>query len=172
VVFAGFEISNSETGNGALVVDPRILVQMCKNGLKVNIAGVRKVHLGGQLAEGIQFSADTEQKSLTLITAQVRDAVKAFLDIEFVRGAVAELEKLAGVGVTDAVKTVELVAKTLRFTEEEQAGILSHFVHGGQMTAGGVMQAVTSYAQVVSSPDAAYDLENVAVRAMELAASV
>ena len=39
------------------------------------------------------------------------------------------------------------------------------------MTAGGVMNAVTSYAQTVDDPDVAYDLEGQGLRAMELAAS-
>jgi hypothetical protein len=40
---------------------------------------------------------------------------------------------------------------------------------GGQLTSGGVMNAVTSYSQTLSNPDAAHDLNTRAVEAMELA---
>jgi hypothetical protein len=51
-------------------------------------------------------------------------------------------------------------------------GRLDHFIRGGAITAGGVLQAVTSYAQEVDDPDEALNLEESAVRAMELAAAV
>ena len=49
-------------------------------------------------------------------------------------------------------------------------GKLTHFIRGGQLTAGGVMQAVTSVAQTLDDADAASDLEAQALRVMELAA--
>lgn len=172
VVFAGFEINNSETGGGAFTIGARLMVQVCSNGLKIDFAKFRRVHLGAKLDVGMsKVSGETRQRNLELITSQARDAVTTFLDIKFVEQAIADLQAKAGVPVADAAKTVELVATQLKFTEEQQAGILNHFILGGQVTAGGVMQAVTSYAQTVESPEEAYDLENVAVAAMELAAA-
>jgi hypothetical protein len=50
--------------------------------------------------------------------------------------------------------------------------ILAHFIRGGQLTAGGVMQAVTSVAQTLDDGDTAHDLEAQALRAMDLAAQI
>ena len=50
------------------------------------------------------------------------------------------------------------------------AGRLAHFIRGGQLTAGGVMQAVTSVAQTLDDADTAADLESQALRVMDLAA--
>jgi hypothetical protein len=71
----------------------------------------------------------------------------------------------------DAKATIEYVGKKLQFSEEATDNILNHFILGGQMTAGGVMQAVTSYAQVVENPNVAFDLESKALDALALAAS-
>jgi hypothetical protein len=42
---------------------------------------------------------------------------------------------------------------------------------GGQRTAGGVLQAVTSYAQTIASADVANEIEAQGIKAMELAAA-
>ena len=82
----------------------------------------------------------------------------------------AELEETAGVAVHKPAETIALVTKSL-FTEEHAEGILDHFIRGAQLTAGGVIQAVTSYAQSLSDADTAFDMEWKAVQAMELAAA-
>lgn len=170
VVFAGFDVDNSETGGGAFMLTPVITVEMCGNGLKINLASMRKVHLGAKLEEGtVRWSNETQAKALSLIQSQTKDAVQAFLDVDFLTEQINIIEAKAGKEITDAVKTVELVAKTLAYSAEQQAGILSHFIKGGQMTAGGVLNAVTSYAQEVDSPDDAFDLEGGAMQALEIA---
>jgi hypothetical protein len=35
VVFSGFVISNSETGCGAFTLTPRLVVQVCRNGMTI-----------------------------------------------------------------------------------------------------------------------------------------
>jgi hypothetical protein len=173
VVFAGFDLDNSETGGGAFVLCPVITVQICGNGLRLDVAQVRKVHLGAQLEEGnLVWSQETKEATVALVKSQTKDAVKAFLDLDFLRGEVAKIEALAGVEVTDPLKTVSAVSKALAYTDEQAAGILGHFVKGGQMTAGGVLNAVTSFAQTVESPDEAFALEDKAVQTLELVAAL
>ncbi len=55
-----------------------------------------------------------------------------------------------------------MISGRLRYTEAQQAEILDHFIKGGDLTAGGIMHAVTSAAQVQADGDAAWDLENTA----------
>ena len=50
-------------------------------------------------------------------------------------------------------------------------GKLAHFIRGGDITAGGVMHAVTSVAQTLPDADAAHDMESAALRALEVAAA-
>lgn len=173
VIFAGFQVSNSDTGGGAFSIVPRLVVQVCKNGLTITVDALRHVHLGSKLDEGvIRWSDDTNAKNLALVTARARDAVTTFLDAGYVARAVAALEEQAGVPVKDAAKTVEQVTKRFAFTEAQGKSILDHFIIGGQLTAGGIMQAVSSVAQTVEDGDQAAALEAAAVPAMAYAASV
>ena len=119
------------------------------------------VHLGSRLEEGtIDWSSDTQRKSLELITAQTRDAVTTFLKPGYLHSVIEAMTDKAATPIADVPKTIEVVTKQLGFSEEVRAGVLDHFIRGGQLTAGGVVQAITSYAQVVESPDLAWDMEN------------
>lgn len=171
IVWGGIVISNSETGGGAFTVTPRIVFQICNNGLRLAADAMRKTHLGARLEAGVvAWSEDTQRKNLALVTAQTADAVRTFLNPEYVARKIAELEADAGVKVADAAGTIKAVAKACTFTDDTANDILSHFIMGGQLTAGGVAQAVTSVAQTVSDGDLAAELESVAIDAMAVAA--
>lgn len=172
IVFAGFLLTNSETGNGAFTITPRLVVQVCKNGLVINVDAMRQVHLGARLDEGIvSWSAETQAKNLELITLKARDAVAEFLSADYLTRAVAKLEEKAGKRIDRPADAIKVIGKKLAFTDAEIAGVLDFYVQGGSMTAGGLMNAVTAYAQIVPDADEAHQLESVAVRALELAAA-
>ena len=172
VVFSGFKILNSETGCGAFTLVPHLVVQVCDNGLTIAKDAIRAVHLGERHDEGvITWSGNTQDKALALITAKTTDAVHAFLDPAYADRAIRDIEKAAGRPVADPAETVRTVSQRLRFTDNQQAGILNHFIRGGDLTAGGVMHAVTSVAQTLTDADAAHEMESAALRALELAAT-
>ncbi|MEU8376104.1 DUF932 domain-containing protein [Micromonospora sp. NPDC048894] len=171
-VFAGLVFTNSETGGGAFSVVPRIVVQVCNNGVTITKDALRAVHLGAKMDEGaIRWSNDTQQANLTLIGKQARDAVRRFLDVRYVQRKIEEIEEKAGRRIPDPDHTIKVIGQRLRFTEDEQRLILNHFIDGGDRTAGGILQAVTSVAQTLTDPDAAYDMESVGIRALEIAAT-
>jgi hypothetical protein len=172
LVFAGFVVSNSETGHGSFAMTPQLMVQVCDNGMTITRDALREVHLGGRLADGVvRWSGDTQDALLGLVVKQARDAVATFLDRGYVRAKLAEIARQAGVPIRDPQATLEHVGKALRFTAEQQATILAHFVQGGDVTSGGVLHAVTSAAQTLEDADAAHELERVGLRAMALAAA-
>lgn len=171
VVFAGFVIGNSETGGGAMTIMPQVIVQICRNGLRIKGDALRAVHLGSKLEEGvIRWSGETQRKGIELVTARAKDAVATFLDVRYIEGVVARLDALAGAEVKEPEKMVERVGKQFGFSEEEQNTVLRAFIAGGQLTAGGVMQAVTAAAQAIEDPDRAADFEELAVDVLEFAA--
>jgi hypothetical protein len=173
VVFAGFVITNSETGCGAFSLTPRLVVQICRNGMTITRDAMRAVHLGERLEEGVvAWSDNTRDRTLALITAKTTDAAAAFLDPGYVERALRQIEKDAGQPVTDPQETIRTVSQRLRFTDTQQADILNHFIHGGDVTAGGVMHAVTSVAQTLADADAAHEMESAALRALEVAAAL
>jgi ABC-type taurine transport system ATPase subunit len=86
------------------------------------------------------------------------------------KAKITELQELAGVDVTKPADTIQRVGRKVGWSETEQDEILSHFIKGGQTTALGVAQAVTSVAQTTDSPDRQDELEISALAAAELVA--
>lgn len=173
VLFAGFVITNSETGCGAFTLTPRLVAQVCRNGMTITRDAMRAVHLGERLDEGVvTWSGNTRDKTLALITAKTTDAVGTFLNPRYVEGALRAIEKDAGREVADPPEAVRAVSQRLRFTDAQQHDILTHFIRGGDVTAGGVMHAVTSVAQTLPDADAAHEMESLGLRALEIAAAL
>lgn len=170
VVWAGFVVGNSDTGGGAFTITPRLVVEICTNGMVMSRDAMRAVHLGGKLPEGVvRWSAETQARNLALVTSQAADAVASFLSKDYVESAVRMLSLEAGHPVKDAPATITNVSKRLGFTETQAKGILDRFIQGADLTAGGVMHAVTAAAQDQESGDAAWDMERQAVDAMRAA---
>lgn len=171
LVFAGLEIRNSEVGDGSFTIVPVLTINVCKNGLTITTEALRRVHIGSKLEVGtIQWSSDTVEKARELIVARARDAVASFLNKDFVQKIVDQVTEQAVTPLAAPQDTIEAVGKELLFSESERKGVLDHFMRGGQMTAGGVMQAITSYSQTVSSADRAHELDDKALEALALAA--
>ena len=169
VLFAGLELSNSETGGGAFVIRPRIVFKACRNGLVITRDALRSVHMGQKLDEGVvRWSEGTIQANADLVRSQTSDAVSSFLDVEYMRKIIAEVEAKAGREVERPAEAIETVATKLRYSEGERETLLAHFIRGGQSTAGGVMQAVTSMAQTIADPDRAAEVEATALDALAL----
>jgi hypothetical protein len=172
LVFAGFVLSNSETGHGSFSITPRLIAQVCGNGYTITKDAMREVHLGGRLDAGVvQWSASTQQAAIELITRQAADATATFLTGDYLRRSLDDIERRADVPVRDVPATLKYVAAQCRFTDEQQATILDHFIGGADRTAGGLLQAVTSAAQVQDDADVAYEMERLGLRAMTLAAA-
>jgi hypothetical protein len=112
----------------------------------------------------------TNEKAIELITAKATDSVKAFLDHSYLEAKIAEMTE-KGTKEVNPTTVVQNVGKKLSFSEDTINGVLEHFIRGGQTTAGGVMQAITSYAQTVDDADLAYSLEDRAVEALDIAAA-
>ncbi|WP_040713375.1 hypothetical protein [Nocardia takedensis] len=170
VVFAGLRFSNSEIGHHAVTLKPELVVQICDNGLTLPMFAYTKRHVGDRLEIGAtgSWSQDTQRKRLAVITAETRDKVSEWMSPEFLDARVQELERHAGTPVTAPERTLEVMGKKLGFTEDERSGILSHFIAGGQLTAAGIANAVTSYSQTIPDPDRADTLDDLALTAMTL----
>jgi hypothetical protein len=169
ILFAGFEFGNGELGGSATYVVPRAVARICRNGLTLPLDAARKTHVGAKLEDGvIDWSSTTRRKTLELITSKVADAVEKFASAEFWTEAVEAIEAKAGVQVVKAEDTIKAVSRALKFTEAQGSTILDHFIRGGQMTAGGIVNAITSAAQTVTDVEVSADMERRALRALDL----
>ncbi|NNH70983.1 hypothetical protein HLB23_14110 [Nocardia uniformis] len=170
VVYAGLRFSNDETGHHAVRLTPELVVQICGNGLTLPLFAHTHRHVGERLDTGtVSWSQDTLRKKLAVITAETRDRVAEWLSPQFFTARIDELEHAAGAQVTRPDKTMEVLGKRLGFSDSERSGILSHFIAGGQLTAAGIANAVTSYSQTVADADRANALDDLALQAMSLA---
>lgn len=169
-VFAGFVLSNSETGGGAFTITPRLEVEVCTNGMTITADAVRKTHLGAKLEDDgvVKYSESTLRKNLELITAQTADAVRTFLDTDYMNKVIQRLTAKAGQPVGKPQDFVTQVTKREAFSKADAEGILEHFIKGADMTNGGMFHAITSYAQTADNADTAYAMEADAMAAAGL----
>jgi hypothetical protein len=171
IVHAGFVISNSEVGNGAYTLTPQVVVKVCSNGMTRTVDAMRRTHIGERMGEGVvTWSQGTERKALELISSMTKDAVATFLDVSYVQRVVDEVTEQAVTPVRP--EAVSEVTKRLRFSDQEASGVLDHFIRGGQTTAGGVMNAVTSFSQEIRDVERAYEVEALGMEALALATKV
>lgn len=171
LIWAGFVISNSDTGGGAFTLTPRAEIEICTNGMTIKQDMMRAVHLGVKLSEGVvKPSAETIARVLALVTSQVKDAVSTFMSEEYLSSAIARVERDAKAPIEDAPATVTNVSARLGFTQDQANSILNRFIQGGDLTSGGIMQAVTAAAQDQDNGDDALAMELAAIEAMQLAA--
>lgn len=171
IAYIGLDFDNSETGGGAYNLVPVVCLVRCSNGLIDVRQGMRRVHLGTKLAEGvIKPSLQTLQAAGQLIKSQTTDAVSQWLTPEYLQGLITRYEELAGKPIASPTEVVPQVCAGLGFSQEEAKAVLDLFILSGQPTAGGVANAITAFAQTVESPDRAYEVERLAVPALEAAA--
>lgn len=176
IVFAGLVVTNGDTGGAARTIAPQIRVQVCKNGLTLLAEGDRRTHLGSVQSEGVvAYAQDTMDAELALITKQARDAVITYLNPEWFRAQVAEIEELAvtplGRDAKAAEQVIRDVTKAAKFTEAETSGVWDMFLRGGaNPVAGSLGNAITAHSQTVPDPDRAAELDAKALPLMREAA--
>jgi hypothetical protein len=165
-IYVALDVRNSETGGSALEVLPVVMVQICHNGLTMPAGKFRKTHVGARLDQGVQWNTAAVYHNRELVKAQITSMVENIASPEYLDACRIDLEKAAGVELGKPAEVVELVSRKLGFTQDEQDSILDFLIRGGQATSGGVMGAVTAFAQTVADPDRAYAIESVGVAAM------
>ena len=90
-------------------------------------------------------------------TARRFDAV---LDALESSGLAGKMRRTLGIRLTgDPAKAVESVSVKFLMTEPERAGVLRHLIEGGDLSAYGVVNAVTHFSQEVDDYDRATDFE-------------
>ncbi|MCU6435320.1 DUF945 domain-containing protein [Undibacterium sp. Jales W-56] len=176
IVQAGIVITNSEVGHGTLSVQPLIYRLICRNGLIAADHGLRKTHVGriSQSDEEVitVFRDDTLAADDTAFFLKVRDVVEAAVsEASFVQVA-QKMQRTLGIKLTgDPVKTVEVLANRYTLNEAERAGVLRHLIVDGDLSAYGLVNAVTHYSQDVEDYDRATEFEALGGKLIDLAAS-
>lgn len=173
VVQAGIVITNSEVGHGTLSVQPLVYRLVCRNGLIASDHSLRKTHVGRILqseGEAITFfkddTLDADDKAFFL---KVRDVVEAAVSEATFRQVAQKMQKTLDIKLTgDPVKTVEVLANRYTLNESERAGVLRHLIVEGDLSAYGLVNAVTHYSHDVEDYDRATEFEALGGKLIEL----
>jgi hypothetical protein len=175
-VEAGVLIQNSEVGLGSVSISPIVWRLVCLNGMKVPDGSFTRRHVGRRIEEGKDlndiYRDDTKQADDRAVLLKVRDTVRAALDqirfnvrIDKMRALTDRSTTLSG----DPVKAIEVLSKKIGATETERGGILRSLIAGGDLTAWGVLNAVTHQAHAADY-DRAVEFEAMGGKLLDLPA--
>jgi hypothetical protein len=166
-VQAGVVISNSETGQGAVSVQPLIYRLICTNGMVVNDAATRRNHIGRANQsdnENYQlYSDETLIADDRAFLMKIQDTVRAAAD-EAIFGKVVDImraAKGANMNTTDIPAIVKLASRDFGLTDSEGEGVLNHFINDKDYTLYGLANAVTRQSQDLEDYDRASALEGI-----------
>lgn len=172
VVQCGGIIQNSEVGCGAVSVSGLAWRLICLNGMKTTDT-FRKNHVGRQIEDSEQLWADdTREADDRAILLKVRDMVRAVVDETRFKVQIAKMQGLTGARITgDPSKAVEVLAAKVGTSDFEEGGILRSLIEGGDLSAWGLLNAVTAQSHTAKSYDRAVELEAAGGQLLDLSAS-
>lgn len=173
VVQAGISIRNSEVGHGAVTVGMFVYRLVCKNGMTVPGAGSRTNHIGRNIEtkEDVYelYSDEAMQADDQALLLKIRDLVRAAAnDLKFKEVVDKMREAASSSRIADPVGTVEELGRRFIMPEQEQKGILTHLIEGGDLSAYGLLNAVTRFSQDVDSYERATELEGIGGQILDL----
>jgi len=173
IVQAGVTIANSEVGQGKVCVQALLYRLVCRNGLIVPDAALRKTHIGRELGaeeDGVQiYQDDTLEAENKAFFLMVRDAVQAAVSEVTFKQHAARMQRTMGIRLTgDPVQSVEVLAQRYKLNDTERAGVLRHLVTGGDLSGYGLVNAVTHYSQEVEDYDRATEFETLGGQLIQL----
>lgn len=166
IVQAGVVISNSETGQGAVCVQPLIYRLVCSNGMTVNEARTRRNHVGRVNISDenlLIYSEATLEADDKAFIMKVQDTVRsAVSEVQFAKvlGKLRE-SKDKKLNTADIPGVVKLATASLHMTEAEGDGVFRHLIRDADYTLYGLANAVTRHSQDVEDYDRASKLEEI-----------
>ncbi len=175
VVQTGIVISNSEVGLGALKVEPLIYRLICENGMIAQDYSKKRYHVGRSADEGDAYEIyrnETLKADDRAFFLKVQDTVRAAVDVAKFSTIVERMREATEQRIEgNPVRAVEIASDHLGFSKEESSGILQHLIQGGDLTAYGLLNAITRTSQDVDDYDRCTELERDGSRVMSLPAS-
>lgn len=162
IVHAGFVLGNSEVGDGTFFLYPRIVAEVCTNGMtiKKDVGALVQRHLGARLDDGlVTYSDATHKANRELITRMAEDTVRTFLTRGYLESVITKLEEKAGEPVEKPEAAIKEVTRRLEVPALYD-DVLTHFIKGADLSRGGIMHAVTAAAQSADlDADTAFRME-------------
>lgn len=173
VVQAGVVISNSEVGQGAVAISPLVYRLVCLNGMIANDGRLRANHVGGRIEETeMLYADDTRKADDRAILLKVRDHVRNAVDSVAFARRVEAMTLLTSARVSgDPEKAIEVLSKKIGASDGERTGILRSLIEGGDLSAWGLLNAVTAQAHDAPTYDRSVEFERMGGQLLELPSS-
>lgn len=166
IVSPGIVISNSETGEASLTIQPAIHFLRCTNLATWAQHSLRRRHVGqiqGDLDQDIQQFLSDRTKTLSdaALWSRVSDLTQAALNGDIFHTIVEELRvaRLTTIRPGAATATVERLAEAKSLPDTERSGILEYLMQGGEFSKFGLSNAITRFSQDTDDYDRATYLE-------------
>lgn len=168
-VQSGLIITNSEVGMGTVTIQPLLYRLVCTNGMIVNdmkTGATRRRHIGRKNTlsdDFILYADDTLMADNRALMLKIRDTILHSLDEVHFTNLIDMMHQATEMPITtDHIpEMVQLAGSDFGFTKKEGEGILNHLIREGDLSLYGLSNAVTRYAQDVSSYDRSTELESI-----------
>jgi hypothetical protein len=172
VVQCGGIISNSEVGEGSASVSGLIWRLRCLNGMKTADT-FRKTHVGRAVDDSEELWADDTRKvDDNLVLLKMRDMVRAVVDETRFRAHLDALKDLTKPKVTgNPERAIEVLAQKVGINETEKGGVLRALIEGADLSAWGLINAVTAQGHTAKTYDRAVQFEEAGGQLMAMPAA-
>ena len=169
VVQAGVVISNSEVGAGAVSVARMNYRLVCLNGM-IMPDKFRAYHTGRQIEDTESlWQDDTRKADDRAILLKVRDMVKAAVDAAEFAKTIDRMRALTEGRMTGKPdEVIEVLCAKVGMSETEKGGVLCSLIEGGDLSAWGMINAITAQAHTSKDYDRAVELEAAGGQLLEL----
>ena len=166
IVQAGVVISNSETGLGAVCIQPLIYRLVCSNGMVVNDAKTRRNHVGRVNVTDDNFflySQETLAADDRAFILKIQDTVRAAVDEARFARVVDKMRETTQIKLDtkNLPAVVKMATSSFGVTDPESEAIFQQLIEDHDYTLYGLANAVTRYSQDVEDYDRASKLEEI-----------
>ena len=166
IVQAGFVVSNSEIGLGALKVEPLVYRLVCKNGMISRDYAHKKYHTGRNVEDTDNayelYSDETLQADDKAYFMKVQDIVSAAVDETKFLLTVDKMRQAKNIKTeNNPIETVEVLGDKYLLNKNERASVLRHFIMDRDFSQFGLVNAVTRSSQDVEDYNRATELERI-----------
>jgi hypothetical protein len=155
LIFSGIFLRNSETGQRALRVEPRVFRVICSNGMIIEELVTREIHIG---------SGDETLDEIVYLSLRrsIRELFSRFGEI------VQYLRESTEIKVMNPQKVINNVVQEYRLSEAQKANILMAFGAEPEYDQYGIANAITLAAQKEDTWEKSVELERIGGRLITL----
>ncbi len=176
-VRGGLIISNSEIGQGQLVIQPIVYRLVCMNGMvvpsNIDAPGLTRRHVGRKAVDADEdysiYRDETVQADDRVLQMKMRDTIHNMADQQRFQDVLRAMRRASdSEPVKDPQKAVEEASSVVELPSTYQCGVLESLIRNGDYSMWGMANAITGQAHQAESYDDAVELEKLGGKVISL----